>query len=412
MARYGRAAAALLQLACLFAARPAVARAQGVTLDSALRAAVQRNPDLRTARARIDSARAEVRIARSLGNPTVAVAPQAPYQYSLSAPLDIGPQRYYRVASARAGFAASESDGRDAVRELRFQVRQAFYDLLLSESLRDVARSEQGIFRDLLVADSSRVRAGDAPERILAKSEIELAKAAAATSRAEADVRAARIALQLLMGVVRPDTAFRVSGSLAIASLPPFESMRLDSLVDAALSSRPDAIAAHSRVDASAAAASFARAQLVPIPQLALVQQREEPFPNGQHYALGVAATIPVWNWFGGEHARATASLEQSRIDEERTRARIVSEVTTALDQYRAASTLARTLDPTMVAKARAALETARSAYAAGAISYVELLDALRSDGQLRVDAETVAHDYWVSAAAVQRALGRETAVP
>ena len=59
-----------------------------------------------------------------------------------------------------------------------------------------------------------------------------------------------------------------------------------------------------------------------------------------------------------------------------------------------------------------AALETARYAYAAGAISYVELLDAIRSDGQLRADAATAAHDYWVSAAAVMRALGRETTTP
>ena len=93
-------------------------------------------------------------------------------------------------------------------------------------------------------------------------------------------------------------------------------------------------------------------------------------------------------------------------------RARVVSEVTGAVDQFRAASVLAHRLDERTVAKARVALETARYAYTAGAISYVDLLDAIRSDGQLRADAATAAHDYWVSAAAVMRALGREVPTP
>ena len=169
------AAAAMraLQLACLFAAAWGPLGAQGVTLDSALAAARARNADVRTAHARLDSARAEVRIARSFANPTVTVAPQSPYQYSLAAPMDVGPGRYYRVVGARAGASASEADGRDVLREIRFQVRQTFYDVLLTESVLDVARSEQGIFRSLLAADSARVRAGDAPERVLAKSEFE-----------------------------------------------------------------------------------------------------------------------------------------------------------------------------------------------------------------------------------------------
>jgi cobalt-zinc-cadmium efflux system outer membrane protein len=405
-------ASRVLQLACLFAAVRSPLGAQGVTLDSALKAATSRNPDVRTARARLDSARAEVRIARSYANPTVTVAPQAPYQYSLAAPLDIGPQRYYRVAGAHAGVAATAADGRDALRDIRFQVRQSFYDALLAKSLFDIARSEQGIFRALLAADSARVRAGDAPERVLAKSEIELAKADAAASRAAADLRATRMALQQLMGVARPDTAFRMSGTMALAPLTAFEATTTDSLVAAALHARPDVDAARKRVDASVAALSLANALFIPVPQLALVQQRDDPFPNGQHYALGVGATVPVWNWFGGERSKASASLEQSRIEEERTRTRVIAEVTGALDQFRAAALLARRLDEGTIAKARRALETARYAYSAGAISYVELLDAIRSDGQLRADAATAAHDYWVSAALVVRALGRETVVP
>ena len=60
----------------------------------------------------------------------------------------------------------------------------------------------------------------------------------------------------------------------------------------------------------------------------------------------------------------------------------------------------------------RTALETARFAYSAGAISYVELLDAVRTYGEIRADAATAGHDYWVSAYAVTRALDREVVQP
>ena len=186
----------------------------------------------------------------------------------------------------------------------------------------------------------------------------------------------------------------------------------LDDVPDSALDQRADVGAARQRTRASEAARRYATAQLLPIPELALVHQSPEPFPNGQHYALGVGAQVPVWNWFAGERARAAASLEQSRVAEVRTRAQARSDVASAINQFRAAAQLARRLDQRLLDKARGALATARYAYAAGALSYVELLDAVRTYGEIRVDAATAGHDYWVSAFAVARALDREVVTP
>ena len=88
------------------------------------------------------------------------------------------------------------------------------------------------------------------------------------------------------------------------------------------------------------------------------------------------------------------------------------TEMTTAVDQFRAAEQLARTLDAGLMEKARGALETARFAYASGAISYVELLDAVRTYGEVRADAATAGHDYWVSAYSIMRAFDREVVQP
>jgi cobalt-zinc-cadmium efflux system outer membrane protein len=383
--------------------------AQGsLTLDQVMAQALRENPDVRLARLRADSSRAEVRIARAYANPDIAITPNNPWQYSVAAPFDVGPQRTYRVRTANDGAVAAGHDIRDIERQVRFAVRSAFYDLVLADTIREITREQHDIFRDLLAADSARVRAGDIPERNLVKSELELAKADADLSRAEASVRAARIALQATMGVARLDSGFRVRGSLATRPLPALSASAPDSVV----AQRADVLAARVRTQASEDSRRFATSLLVPVPGLLLVQQRDEPFPNGQHYAFGVSAQLPVWNWFSGERDRADASVKQSRVSEERVRIQASAEVATAYDQFRAAELLAQKLNAAMLEKARAALETARFAYTAVAMSYVELLDAVRTYGEIRADAATAGHDYWVSAYAVSRALDQEVVQP
>jgi outer membrane protein TolC len=395
----------ILALACAGVSRLAAQGDAGaLTLEAAVARALRSNPDLVLARLRGDSARAETRIARSYANPSLGIAPNNPWQYSVTAPLDVGPQRTYRVRTANDGAVAAGHDIGDATRQLRFAVRAAFFDLVLADTLRAIAAETRSIFSDLLAADSARVRAGDLPERNLVKSELELAKADADLSRASAAVRAARLALELTMGVDHPDTSLRVAGSLALRRLPGLAV----SASDSAIAARSDVRAADARTNASENARRFAGALMVPVPDLTLVQQRDDPFPNGQHYALGIGVQIPAWNWFSGERERADASLEQSRVSAVRIRAQARVEVETAIDQLAASEQLAFKLDATMLEKARGALETARFAYASGAISYVELLDAVRTQGEIRSDAATAAHDYWVAAYAVVRALDRE----
>lgn len=379
-----------------------------LTLEQALSQALARNADVRLARLRYDSSRAEVRIAKSYSNPSLAVAPNNPWQYSVAAPLDIGPQRTYRVRAANDGSVAAVQDVRDTERQIRYAVRATFYDLILADTLREIARQAHDIFRDLLAADSSRVRAGDMPERNLVYSELELAKSGADVAHADALVRASRLALQAAMGITRPDTGLHVVGSLAVRPLPALA----EAIDDSAINERADVRAAEVRRQASEDSRRFANSLLVPVPGLVLVQQREQPFPNGQHYALGVSAQIPVWNWFSGERERADASVQQSRITEERVRVQAYTELAGTLDAFHANEQLARQFGAGLIEKARASLETARFAYTSGAISYVELLDAVRTYAEIQTDAANAGHDYWVSAYAVARALDREIVRP
>jgi cobalt-zinc-cadmium efflux system outer membrane protein len=373
-------------------------------LSQVVDVALHRNPDLLQARLRVDSAHGERRIARALPNPTLAGIPGTPYQYSVGLPIDLTPERLYRTRAAQQGEAATELGHRDVTRLVVFSVRQGFYDLLLADAGRRLTLEQRDIFQQLLSADSVRFRVGDLPERDLVKSELEFARSEATRTRAEAGVRTARLALQALMGVTDPDTGFTVAGELAAA---PRLSVPLDSLVPLALARRPDIAAARQQVEQSRSLKALATAGLFPVPFVSLVYQNT-PFPSGLRYAFGVTLPVPLFYWNGGERQRAGASLSAAEVSVQRARVQIESDVAVALGSFRSAQVLAARYQAGLLDKAGAALETSRFAYQQGAVSLLELLDAIRTYGETRSEYYGAVHDYWVAAFALSRAVGED----
>lgn len=390
---------------------PSVAWAQispasscGPTLHDVLEIALRRNPDIVEARLRVDSANGERRIARALPNPSYSGIPGNPYQYGVALPIDLNPGRLYRTRAARHGESAAELARVDVVRQVSFTVRQAFYDLLLADVEREIAAEELDILRQVLTADSVRLRAGDLPQRDLVKSELEVARAEAALARSDVTVRGARLGLQALMGVPSPDTAFTVSGVLDSG---PELTLPADSLLPLALAARQDLAASREEVSQSHSLKSLTIANLVPVPVVSLVYQNT-PFQSGLRYAFGVTLPIPLFDWNGGERQRATAGLEAAEVSEQRIRIQIETDVAVALGNFQSARVLADRYSSGLLAQSALALQSARFAYEQGAASFIELLDAVRTWGETRGEYYSAVHDYWVAAYALSRAAGAD----
>lgn len=382
------------------------------TLRDVLDVALRQNPDILAARLRTDSAHGEQVIARAIPNPVVTSAPNQPWQYTVTLPLDLTPQRFLRTRAAGRGADAARSDAADVVRQVTFAVRQGFSDVLLAEEQRGLAGERLDIFRQLLVADSVRLRAGDVPQRDVTKAELELARAETDLLRADAQVHAARLALQLLMGTAAPDTSFTVTGQLAYQRVPVPE----DSLVAIAIALRPDLRAAQERIGQSRAISKLASALWIPVPEVTFSHQHGgafatgDLFTNGSSNALGFGFTFPLLYWNGGEREKGRAGLEGAELNATRLQAQAANDVATALDAYRSARGLAERYEGGLLERARMVLETARYAYGTGAISLLELLDAIATWSNTRSDYYTALHDYWISVYAVERAVGRDFA--
>jgi outer membrane protein TolC len=389
-------------LAPLAAARAQGAHAPRPTLSDLLALAMRQNPDVQAARLMVDSAYGEQQIARGIPNPALGVVPGNPFQYSAAEPVDVLPERLFRTRAAGRATDAARWDLQDAIRRVTFAVRVGYYDLLLATALRGVNREELDIVRQLLAADSTRLAHGDIPARDVAKTELEMARAEAAFARADANVHAAGVGLQVLLGIARPDTAFVVAGELRYEAV----SLPEDSVSSLAEASRPDVQSTEQRIAQSRALHALAVATLFPAPTLSLVYQPSQPFASGSNYALGVGFTLPLFYWNSGERTRTRAGLEQAQLARRRVSAQVHGEVATALDSVQAAKALAERYESGLLAKARAVLETERYAYHAGAASLLDLLDAIREYADTRAEYYGAVHDYWVSLYAVDRAAG------
>src|SRR2546426_11506977 len=124
---------AILVLLSVGAARPARAQQPAVwTLERVLAVALRQNADILTARLRVDSAHGEQQIARAIPNPVLNSAPNQPWQYTVTLPLDVTPLRFLRTRAAGRGAGAPRPAGPDVVRPVAFPGRPAFYDLMLA----------------------------------------------------------------------------------------------------------------------------------------------------------------------------------------------------------------------------------------------------------------------------------------
>lgn len=373
------------------------------TMHDVVSYALHFSPDLQSARLQIDSARGEQRIARALPNPTFTVTPGTPFQYTVSEPIDIGPDRFFRTRAANHGAAAVRFDAQNTTRQVVFSARQGFLDLQLAEATRDIAAEQDTIVRRLLQTDSVRFYSGDLAQRDLNTTELQYAHAEATLARADAGARAARINLQILIGVPHPDTSFRISGKL---EYHPIE-LPLDSLRGLALEERPDIGAAHERVNQSKSLRALANSLVLPVPGLAAVYQ-PQPFQSGSKYAVGISLTVPILYWLGGERERATAGLRSAEVAHQRAITGIEGEVTAAVGNLRATRTLAARYATGLLDKSRVTLEMQRFAYEHGNASLLDLLNAISAFGDTESDYYTALHDYWVAAYAIDRAVGRD----
>ena len=345
-----------------------------ITLSDALARAHRQRGTVATAAAEIAGARAALRTAGAIPNPTVSYShtESTPVNHFLvDQPLDWLLRRGSDRSAARAGLDRALADSAVAVAGLLRDVRTAFYRARASRLAETLVGAQAALADSVARIARARLRAGDV-------SLLEQEQAAQEAARARQTASAAREA-------ARVDEA-ELARAIAWEGSPPTPAGPLDEGVDQlpdtalAATTLPSVRAAVADSAAAAAQARSAVRARVPFPTLQSGAEWGDPSQPGTLGVIGFAVPFPLWNLGGGtvaearaRAARASALARESRLD-------AVRQLRQARIHLEETAIRARFARDSIVPAAAVLRGRSLRAYQAGETGILPVIDALRSE--------------------------------
>jgi cobalt-zinc-cadmium efflux system outer membrane protein len=376
-----RFAPAVLLLA---AAQPAAGAGQKqVTLPQLVALALEHNTDLRSSRQDVTAAHGALVQASAFANPDISVSalgsqqlnppgPPVPNAFGVSWTVPVSGKRGAGIAAADSAFTAARSTNAAVRSQLELNAAIAFVDVLLAEALLSFAKSDQEAFRKTLELNELRYHDGKIAWGDVLKLRIQALSQDDTVRQSEQNLVAARADLAQLAGddTLAPD--FAVQGALEPLPRPP--EMTPESLLDEALRTRPDYLAAGAQIESQKALVLQARR--VPIPDLGVGLGYNHTAGLPDSFDLTLSVTVPLFDRNGGNIESAAAALEKSRIAQEALRNQIRDAAVKAVAEWRSSTAQVSAYRQGLRESARESLEIQRLAYERGAGSLLDFLDA------------------------------------
>lgn len=335
------------------------------------------HPDLDQAKAEQEAAKAGIRTAKAIPNPsfgfsaTKAQGVPQPWTltYGLTFPIELGGKRRLRVKQARLRVEAAQLAVADTAWKVRVGVRAALLDWQQAREASRAADREAALRAGLLKLQDHRYALGQigAPEHATAA--LESRRAEAARLAASADLHRAASAVALAAGIALPSLQARLDAEpapdLALPdAIPPGETE--------ALIHRLDVRRVLLAWDQNETALDQELAQRVP--NLAIGPGYS--FDQGvKKWSLGLTVELPIFDRRQGPIAEAVARRGVLEAQLRQVEARALSEAALAATRYAAARERLQAQNEAM-RQQQARLDTARRAFDLGGTDQGDLLAA------------------------------------
>lgn len=391
--------------------------ARSARLETIVRVALERNPDLAEIQARARAAQARSDAASRLPDLEAkyeqwGVPLQRPYALDEAQTLMIGLRQTFPAwgsLDARGRAAAEEAGGvQDASRarrqEIAAQVRRTYAAYYRSDQELRLHLEHVGLTSRILELARLNQRTGHGSLQDVLRLEVELTRVHTDVARLEREQRSSRALLNALMN--RPgDAPLGPPEDLSIT--PRTDVAALERNIDA---NRPEVAAGARTIRRDEALVDSARSSgRFPQLMLGLDYWYMPTFPSDMRHAYSamVAITLP---WLSGRHGaeqrEAEESLQADRHALEATKNTVRYQLRDAAARVDSARQSFSIIDQDVLAQAKRSLEATQAAYAAGQGDAVGLLDALRSYLQVRIERVRALAELAMSEADLERAAG------
>jgi cobalt-zinc-cadmium efflux system outer membrane protein len=391
-----------------------------ISLDDAIRLAVQHNHALQAARSTVLQSQAQEITANLRPNPVISWDSQflpifhpsdfsssyidqlAQHDIGISYLFERGKKRQHRLQTAKDVTEATRSTVVDNERQLVFNVSQQFVAALLAQSTLDFAQQNLNSFRQTLDISLARFKAGDMSEGDLLKIQLQMLQF-------QNDVFAAKLAKVQALASLRQFLGFEsVPDNYDVEGELEYQMVRagVDDLKALALRTRPDLRAAQQNVTAARSQELLAEAN----GKRDLTAQFLYDHLNGVNTAsFFFNMELPVFSRNQGEIARTRYAITQSQELASETSQQVFTDVLDAYQALHTSEQIVQLYQGGYIDQAAKSRDIGEYAYKRGAASLLDYLDAERTYRANQLAYRQALASYMTALEQMRQAVGTRT---
>ncbi len=373
------------------AGSPEIGPTNVLTLDDAVRLALQNNPDLQASKGRVAAAAGRAYQAKLWTNPELGLSVEewpvsggngfsdAKQTIGLSQTLPFPGKKKLDRQIGQSGVRLTEAELKLRRREVVREVKTAFFRVLAAERLVEVAGELVKVAESSASTARKRVAAGAAADQEQLRAEIPLEQTRTELAGFEQELADARQTLGMVIG--RRDLAARpVSGSLSET----VAAVWLEHRPELWLTNYPSIASA--RANRDRAEMELRRARLEPYPDIKAGLSGGWLGETDQSIIeLGFSVPLPIFDWAKGKKQEARANLSVAEAELAGVELRVLRDWEVATKRLQTTAAQAASYRERILPKANEALRLVQTGFDQGKFSFIDLLDTQRTAAEARL---------------------------
>jgi outer membrane protein, heavy metal efflux system len=388
-----------------------------ISLDDAIRLALQHNHNLLAARTTIQQNQAEETTANLRPNPVLLgdalfipffqpsdlnssfMDNAAEFDLGVSYLFERGKKRQHRLQAARDVTAMTRSQVADNERSLIYSVASQFINVEFAESTLELAQQDLKDFQNTVDISEARYKAGDISQDDLLKIKLQLLQFQTDVSQAQLARVQGLSDLRQLLGYDSVPAGYDVAGSFEYVPVKG----NAEDFQAKALQNRPDLLAARQGVTAANSQYALQKAD---------GKRDVTAQMNYTHVAQANTASffgqiqLPLFDRNQGEIARAGYAITQAQEQEKATNDQVLTDVRDAYESLHTNDEVVSLYRSGYLDQAQQDRDISEYAYRRGAASLLDFLDAERSYRAIQLAYRQALASYLLSLEQLREAVG------
>src|SRR5260370_35510657 len=316
-------------------------------------------------------------------------------------------KRELRLESAEEGTQIAASQHQDLERNLLFNLRAAFVQILQAKAVLDLTRQQLDYYDHILDISRARFKAGDLAQIDLDRIELQRVQYESDLQTAEVNLRTCKVQLLQLLDDRTPVDQFDVQGPFDFSD----QLQSLDTFRQIGLDNRPDLKAALESIQQANTNHKLAISNGPTDPTFGAWYSYNPSFNNPfAHQVIGLSVSIPlrIFDRNQGEKQRTQLDIGRNQQLADATRALVFGDIDSAYAQVNSSVILLRPYKERYLAQAVRVRETVTYAYQHGGASLMDFLNAQSDYRNVHLAYLQLIGSYLTAASQLNLAVGRE----